>query len=154
MTIYYKEYKIHTEKGMHDFMDSIGRLFGPKIDTMWDTVCSAPVIKNTRPQIDCTLTEHTIYSENNLIIYPIENENKSYVFHKFTVSLSNPNYIPIKHPDYFMRKDLKPCTAIIIYEDADLMLNSELARPKPETWFGQFIDEFRSVFVGHTKTKV
>ena len=153
MEYYYREYKIHTDEGMRDFVKSCEKLFGHYIDTVWDVVCSTTVTKNTRPEIDDTLTERTIYNEGDFIIYPIENKNESYVFHEFTVALSNPNYIPVKRPDYFMKMDSKPCTAIIIYDDSEVISNAKLKskleakkKPKPQTWFEQLIDEFKNTF--------
>ena len=144
MAYYYKEYKIHTDEGMHDFVESCKGLFGDSIDMIWDHVCNTTVIKKTRPEIDGTLTERTLYNSGDFIVYPMEKQ--SYVFHEFTISLSNPNYIPCKGPAYF-KHDSKPCTAIVIYEDGDLISNLKLkAKEKPKSWLGQFIGEFKNTF--------
>ena len=148
MPSFYKSYQIHTDKGMHEFKEYLKSVFQENFDLIWQSVCDAPVLKNKRPDIDnCdTLTERILYSEKGIICSPVDNE--MYVFHELIICLSNPNFIPVKGPNFFLQKDSKPCTAILIYGDSELTTMSKIKAKleNPTTWFKKFINEFRQTF--------
>ena len=147
-------YQLNTEEGMRKCLDHLNYLFQEKIDMIWDYICRAPIVKNTRPNItEETLTERTLNNNKNHLVIDCADEDDAWGFHKFTLSLSNPNYVPVAAPVFFTKKDSKPCVAYIIYEGGEFIPRHKLkklvagnAKKPPSSWFDSLVSEFNKTF--------
>jgi hypothetical protein len=167
------EFQIHTEQGKKDLIEKLKSHLGPNTEIIWGILCNMPAVKNTRPSLtDGTLTERTLRVTAEGLTYKNKNvhfshgylqittygahgkgNNSIYAFNNITLSLSNPNYIPVYAPDYFLVKDNKKCSAFLIYENGERITEAKslairFSDPQiiPQTWFLRVLNEFFLTF--------
>ena len=164
MATHWLEYDLHEAEGKKQFIQTFNEHMGDhNAKIVWHALCTdVPAVKNTRPAVVSeTMTERTFgslrhhqeenYQFNSEYIQCIRfSDNSIFGFRSVTLSLSNPNYIPVDNHEYFLVKDNRPCKALLIFEDGEKISKFKLQAlsQKRETlnWFTRAANDFIKTF--------
>ena len=172
MAIYCEQYDIHETEGKQKFIDMFIQHMKPlngKI--VWHALCmNSPVVKNIRPEYtgETTMTERSVRADAGPLQYhgdyvtfrcggyiqfigmidPAGSE-RIFAYRRFTLSLSNPDYVPVDTPEYFMARDSRPCKALLIFDEGEPISKFRMDALRfegPLNWVGRAANEFLKTF--------
>jgi hypothetical protein len=138
---------------MQKFIETFNDTFrGYDQSKIWARICEAEDFKNYRPEIiNCTLTERCIHhSDDKPLVTAIKYKYDTVYMQTLTLALSNPNCHPVNTEEFFVFKDQKRCTAVLIFENAVSIPNENLKTLRllkpPTNWVQNYFNKFIEVF--------
>ena len=129
----YYAFDIHLQEERERFIDFFNTFYNTSSLTdpkkMWGLLCDAEVVKNCRNDIleGATLTERSAHnSSENHVLTASKSKTDTVFMATLTLSLTNPNCLPVRTENFFIFKDSRPCTAYLISEDAVSLPNQNI----------------------------
>ena len=146
------QFDIHIPEEKQRFISFFSEFYTTSLtdsEKMWRLICDAEVVKTCREDLmqGVTLTERSVHnSEENHVVSARRYKDETVFMSTLTLALSNANCIPVRTDDFFLFKDSRPCTAMLISEHAITLPNANISVIKSlkpaENWFYKAYNSF------------